>query len=101
MNSRPFVAPGSVFDLIITTRSITNNAGIATVVNFSIPPATPPITIITFNTMNIAMNIIVDPEFVTKSVKYFAESALNIPSCVNIETKFALKYFMQYPPRVA
>ena len=57
--------------------------------------------IIIFNIMNIVMNIIVDPEFVTKSVKYFAESALNIPSCVNIETKFALKYFIQYPPRVA
>ena len=56
MNERPAVAPSSVRTLMITITSIMNSAGIAIFVNFSIPPATPPMTIIRLIIMNTAMN---------------------------------------------
>ena len=79
MNSRPALDPSSVMDLIITIMSITNSAGIAIVVNFSIPPDTPPMMMIRFSTANTAVKINTVPPLPINVLKYSVASALKIP----------------------
>ena len=55
MNFRPSLALGRVRERTMMMSSITNSAGIPTLLNFSIPPETPPCTI----TMQMMMNRIV------------------------------------------
>ena len=55
MNFRPSEALGRVRERTMMISSITNSAGIPTLLNFSIPPETPPCTM----TMQITMNRIV------------------------------------------
>ena len=69
MNSRPPKAPSHVRTLMITITSITNSAGIATVVNFSIPPATPPMMITRLITQNIAVHSTTLVPLLIKSLK--------------------------------
>ena len=59
MKASPSDAPGSVTLLIITITSITKSAGIAIEENFSIPPETPPLTIITVSMTNMSENMTV------------------------------------------
>ncbi len=54
MNSRPTKAPSKVTLRITTISIIINNAGMATVVNFSIPPEIPPITMMIVAPIKIA-----------------------------------------------
>ena len=56
MNFRPSTAPGRDRERMITTMSITNRAGIPTLLNFSMPPETPPLTISMQMTINTSVN---------------------------------------------
>ena len=56
MNFRPSTAPGRDRERMITIISITNRAGIPTLLNFSMPPETPPLTISMQMTRNSRVN---------------------------------------------
>ena len=96
----PAPAPSSVHDLTTTMRRRTKSAGMANLLNFSIPPLTPRLTMMIVRAMKIRVYTADSPLLVNRLVKNSEPSVPLTPKpAPKRSPKFETIYLTAYPPR--